>query len=229
MLRSASILILLAACVTAVDEPRLETREQPAAVLPWKQPAKWPYNVSSPRIVVHYQQPGDVAMAQSVLADVEDAWTKQIVQRGSRAPLDDGGLAGPDGRFDVYLARGTNELYVAAVAANPATPYNDYSTAMGLDPWGTYGGAEMRANVFHEFRHATQGADDWYEHIWFFEAEATMWETAYHGYARLAEVWADVQAHPEWTRFATIPTRPGTCTAARCSCSICATTPSAVI
>src|SRR5678815_3993208 len=72
---------------------------------------------------------------------------------------------------------------------------------MVLDPWGQYGGAEMPANVFHEFRHGSQGTDDWYEAIEFFEAEATLWETAYYGYSRLSYVWTDYQAHPEWTPF----------------------------
>ena len=72
---------------------------------------------------------------------------------------------------------------------------------MVLDPWGQYGGAEMPANVFHEFRHGSQGTDDWYEIAQSFEADATLWETAYYGYERLAYVWADYQARPEWNPF----------------------------
>ncbi|HEX5060749.1 MAG TPA: hypothetical protein VFV99_15375 [Kofleriaceae bacterium] len=184
-----------------LDEPVSSVDQEASASPPWKQPAKWPYSIETPRVVLHYQATGDLATAQTVLSDVEDAWTKQITQQGSRPPLDDGGVAGPDGRFDVYLQRGLDSLYVSSVAANAATPYDDYSTAMVLDPWGQYGGAEMRANVFHEFRHASQGADDWWEHIEFFEAEATAWEAAYYGYDRLPYVWADYQAHPEWTPF----------------------------
>ncbi|HEY5938199.1 MAG TPA: hypothetical protein VIU61_26290 [Kofleriaceae bacterium] len=197
------VLVVAIALVGCVEGPaELAELEQEAASPPWKQPAKWPLNVQTPRFVVHYQTTGDLAVAQSVLADVDDAWTKQIAQGGARAPLNDGGVAGPDGRFDVYLQRGLGSLYVAATVANAATPYTDYSTAMVLDPWDpVYGGAELRANTFHEFRHASQAVDDWYEQAWVFEAEATVWEAVYYGYDRIAYVFADYQAHPEWTPF----------------------------
>lgn len=198
--------LLLSACAVSGDatEPGPEIRvgrvQQAAASPPWKQAAKWPYAVSNPRIVVHYQATGDLAMAQTVLGYVENAWQVQVVQQGGRAPLDNGVIGG-DARFDVWLQRGLNSLYVASTGTNAATPYDDAFTSMVLDPWGQYGGAELEANVFHEFRHGSQGADDWNEHIQFFEAEATLWETAYYGYPRLSYVWADYQAHPEWTPF----------------------------
>jgi hypothetical protein len=197
----ASVLFSTACMIDKVADPDLSTTEQQAATVPWNQPAKWPYNLSTPRLYVHYQAAGDLAMAQTVLADVEDAWTKQMTQGGSRVPLADGGLAGPDSRFDVYLQRGLNSLYVQAVAANDATTWDDYSTAMVLDPWGQYGGVEMRPNVFHELRHASQAVDDWWEHPFLFEAEATAWEAVYYGYDRIDYVWADYQAHPEWMPF----------------------------
>src|SRR5262245_35317652 len=112
-------------------------------IYPWQHPSQWPFSIESPRIVVHYQLAGDLAMAQTVQTAVEHAWQVQVTDQGARAPLDDGGVAGSDGRFDVYLYQGINELYVASVAANPATTYDDYSTAMVLDPWGQYGGAEL--------------------------------------------------------------------------------------
>lgn len=196
MVRSVVLCVVLAGC--AFDE--LADVEQEANVVPWKQPAKWPYQVSSPRVIVHYQATGDLATARDVLADVEHAWTEQITNSNGRAPID-GGTVGPDARYDVWLQRGIDSLYVSATGTNPATPYDDAFTSMVLDPWGKYGGVEMAANVFHELRHGSQGTDDWNEHIQFFEAEATLWETAYYGYARLSYVWDDYQAHPEWTPF----------------------------
>ena len=184
-----------------IDDAAVAQTEQAAASVPWKQPAKWPYSVESPRLIVHYQAAGDLAMARSVLADVEHAWTVQVTQQGARPPLDDRGASGPDGRFDVWLQRGLGSLYVSSVGANPSTAYDDVSTSMVLDPWSEYGGAELRPNVFHEFRHASQGVDDWYEHIQVFEADATMWEARYFGYDRLAVVWDHYQAHPEWNPF----------------------------
>jgi hypothetical protein len=50
-------------------------------------------------------------MAEEVLGHVEHAWQVQIDQRGALPPLDDGGVAGPDGRFDVYLWRGLEVRY----------------------------------------------------------------------------------------------------------------------
>lgn len=192
--------LVLAVAGCAIDSESVETSEQAANVLPWKQPAKWPYQVESPRVIVHYQAAADQSTAQSVLADVEHAWTEQITNSGGRAPID-GGTIGPDARYDVWLQRGIDTLYVTSTGTNPATTYDDAFTSMVLDPWGQYGGAEMPANVFHEFRHGSQGTDDWNEHIWMFEAEATLWETSYYGYPRLSYVWADVQAHPDWTPF----------------------------
>ncbi len=199
--RGVVLLLVMSACVADVPELSSHRQEAGGGVVPWKQPQRWPYQIESPRLVVHYQDVGDLAMAQSVLADVEDAWTVQMTQQGARPPLDDGGLAGPDGRFDVYLFRGVDTLYVNSVAANAATTWDDYSTAMVLDPWGKYGGAEQRPNIFHELRHASQAVDDWYETPQVFESEATLWEVVQYGYDRLPYVWADFQARPEWCVF----------------------------
>ncbi|MEO7093370.1 MAG: hypothetical protein ABI175_08975, partial [Polyangiales bacterium] len=68
MLRVALVVVAVSACV--VDEPELGSREQEAASPPWKQPAKWPYQVESPRMIVHYQATGDLSMAQTVLTQV---------------------------------------------------------------------------------------------------------------------------------------------------------------
>jgi len=193
--RTMVVGLVLSACASVED---VGSGEQASNVVPWKQPAKWPYSVSSPRILVHYQATGDLATAQDVLVDVENAWTQQITNNNGRAPIDE---IGPDGRYDVWLQRGLDSLYVSSTGTNGATSYDDAFTSMVLDPWGQYGGAEMPANVFHEFRHGSQGTDDWYEAIEFFEAEATLWETAYYGYSRLSYVWTDYQAHPEWTPF----------------------------
>ncbi len=204
MFRSGLLLTLLPVVLAgacALDDADAPDDIEAANTVPWKQESKWPYAIETPSFIVHYQKPGDATMAQTVLAFVDSAWQSQIVQQGSRAPLDDHGAAGPDGRFDVYLQLGIDSLYVASVAAEPATPYDDYSTAMVLDPWGQYGGPELEANIYHELRHASQAVDDWWEHIHIFEAEATLWETVRFGPERLSFVWADYQAHPEWTPF----------------------------
>jgi hypothetical protein len=170
-------------------------------IVPYQHPELWPLQLSSTRIVVHYRTADEQAMAEQVLGHVEHAWQVQIDAGGALPPLDDHGLAGPDGRFDVYLWRGVDEPYVVGVAPDDITWYDDTSTSMVVDPWGEYGGAELEANVFHELRHASQGSDDWWEHAHAFEAEATLWEAAYYGIERLSLAWEAYQAHPEWTLF----------------------------
>jgi hypothetical protein len=207
-------LLVLTGCVAGdvegQDEPplapasiqsRAGTRAVGQGLVPYQHPQLWPHHVDSPRIVVHYRAPEELGMAKEVLAHLEYAWRIQITRHGASPPLDDRGLAGPDGRFDVYLWRGIDTMYVDAIAANDATWYDDWSTFMVLDPWGQYGGAELAANLFHELRHASQGSDDWWEHIHIFEADATLWEVAHFGFERLPKVWRDFQAHPEWTLF----------------------------
>ncbi len=188
------------------DRPRLKTtrsavRSIGAGIIPHQHPELWPYHVSSSRIVVHYQTPDVQDMAEEVLGHVEHAWQVQIDQGGALPPLDDGGAAGPDGRFDVYLQADIVEPYVVGVAPDETTWYDDTSTAMVVDPWGEYGGDELEANIFHELRHASQGANDWWEHPHAFEAEATMWEIAEYGFERVPVVWEDYQGRPEWTLF----------------------------
>lgn len=195
------------------DEPELGEASPPARkhlrrtagrsflLLPHEQPGKWPFQVSSPRIIVHYQLAGEQATAEEVLGLVEQAWQVQIDQGGALPPLDDHGAAGPDGRFDVYLERGIDEPYVVGIEPDLSTWYEDWSTSMVLDPWGEYGGPELEPNIFHELRHASQASYDWWDHPHVFEAEATAWEVAAYGYERLLIAWEDYQARPEWTLF----------------------------
>lgn len=170
-------------------------------IIPYERPELWPLQLSSARIVVHYRTADEQAMAAQIRAHVEHAWHVQIDRGGASPPLDDHGAAGPDGRFDVYVWRGIDTLYVDAIAPDATTSYDDRSTFMVLDPWGEYGGAELEANIFHEMRHASQASDDWWEHSHAFEADATLWEVASYGFRRLPLVWRDYQAHPEWTLF----------------------------
>lgn len=170
-------------------------------LVPHEHPELWPLEVSSPRVVVHYRSADERAAAEESLAYVEHAWQVQIDQGGAPPPLDDHGVAGPDGRFDVYIWRGMDEPYVYGVAPDDTTWYDDWSTAMVLDPWGYYGGAQHEHNVFHELRHASQATNDWWDHPHIFEAEATLWEVTYYGVEHSQVVWEDYQGHPEWTLF----------------------------
>ena len=206
---------VLASCAVDVIGPEEEapptvrepTRTSPMprmagrGIVPHEHPELWPFQVASPRIVVHYQAADEQATAAEVLGHVEHAWQVQIVQGGALPPLDDQGAAGPDGRFDVYLQRGIAEPYVVGVEPNLATWYEDWSTSMVVDPWGEYGGAALESNIFHELRHASQASDDWWEHPHVFEADATAWEVTHYGLAHYATAWQHYQERPEWTLF----------------------------
>ena len=206
-----TLAVVLAGCVSAEVEP--QDGERPPSVrqtsrqaigqglVPHQHPELWGFHVASARVVVHYQGADEQAMAEEVLGHVEHAWQVQIDEDGALPPLDDHGVAGPDGRFDVYLQHGLADPYVVDVAPDDTTWYDDRSTAMVLDPWGEYGGDALEANVFHELRHASQASNDWWEHPHVFEADATLWEVAYYGFGPSPLAWQDYQAHPEWTLF----------------------------
>src|SRR5262245_54944587 len=105
--------LLLTGCAfdAETDVADVGDSAEAAAAVPWKQASKWPFSVGSPRLLVHYQAAGDVGTAQLVLADVENAWQRQVVEQGARPPID-GGTVGGDARYDVWLQRGLDSIYV---------------------------------------------------------------------------------------------------------------------
>src|SRR5687768_15689881 len=128
--------VVLAGCVSDEVEPengepsghvrRPSRRSIDQGLLPYQHPALWSFQVSSARVIVHYQAADEQATAQEVLGHVEHAWQVQIDQGGALPPLDDHGAAGPDGRFDVYLERGLKEPYVVGVEPDETTWYEDW-------------------------------------------------------------------------------------------------------
>ena len=139
-------------------------------------------------------------MARTVLRSLEHAWVVEVGQLGFRPPLPDEGLCGDDARFDVFLWRDLVECSVTAFADNPATAHDDWFTYMLVDPWGPHGGEALDATLAHEFNHACQSTDTWWESPWFFEASATYVEsivvperTGWHAQVR------DFQARPDWS------------------------------
>ena len=50
----------------------------PQSIVPFEHPEYWPHYVASPHFVVHYTEPGDGAMADEVMGDLEVAWRAQI-------------------------------------------------------------------------------------------------------------------------------------------------------
>lgn len=205
------LMLILATLILAA--PALALAGKPVApknTTPWQTPQYWPYAIGdqapnlSDHFVIHYTDAGDLAMAVEVLGHLEGAWHDQIMVNHALPPLSDNGIAPPNGKLDVYLWRGIDTLYVDSVTDNPSTWWDDAATYIVLDPWGQYGATfeERRANIYHEFRHAShQAATDWWEDFPIFEADATFWEARRYGFARLPFAWADFQARPDWSPF----------------------------
>jgi hypothetical protein len=198
--------LLLGAALCAAATGAAQARGIPQSIVPWQEPQHWPHDVGdappyySDHFVVHYSDEGDHDMAVEVLGHLDAARAHQTAG-GGLPPLDDHGIAGDDGKVDVYLWRGIDTMYVDSVAANDDTWWDDTSTYMVLDPWGKYGVTEeeRRANIYHELRHAGhQAATDWWEDYPIFEADATLWEARAFGFQRLSYVWADYQARADW-------------------------------
>ncbi len=146
--------------------------------VPCDYPEYWPHAVESDGlpVVVHYQAAGDAQTAVEVLGYVEHSWRVEVDQLGFRAPLPDDGLCGPDGRFDVFLWRDAEESWVDVRAPNRETAWDDWIAYMVLDPWGPFGGEMLDVTVAHEFNHACQAADDWFDAVLAFEMTSTFIE-----------------------------------------------------
>lgn len=164
----------------------------------------WPLSLRSATrpLIVHYSRLSDEAKAAETLAILENAWTVQVDQLGFSPPLDDGGACGPDGSYDVFLWRSVDGAYVDAIANNPQTPHDDYSTYMAIDAFGVYGGEFLDTTLAHEFNHSVQASDDWWESPLIFEMTATFAEALVHPDQ---DDWfytmEDFQARPNWSLF----------------------------
>lgn len=164
----------------------------------------WPLTAESALrpLSVHYSRGADADKAMEMVAILEHAWDVQVDQFGFTAPLDDGGRCGPDGRYDVFIWRGVDGAFVDSVADNPATPYDDYATYMAIDPTGAYGAALLDTTLTHEFNHAVQASDDWWESALIFEMSATFVESlVYPDQDDYFYVIEDFQKRPQWSLF----------------------------
>jgi hypothetical protein len=170
-----------------------------AAENPCENADSWPYFLESETysFLVHYQQESDSAVAEEVLGYVEYAWDFQVGGLGFSAPLPDESRCGPDERFDVFLQRGIDIAYVEVLAPNRETEWYDYTVFLVVDPWGPYGGELLGPTVSHEFNHACQAADDWWEVELVFEMTSTYIEDiAYDGDNGFYEILRDFQSRP---------------------------------
>jgi hypothetical protein len=176
----------------------------PGSAEPCSDSQYWPLSLSSSSrpFTVHYPRQNRADTAVEMVRLLEESWTIQIDTIGFAAPLSDGGACGPDGNLDVFIWPGIGGAYVADVAANPLTPYEDVSTYMAFDPSGSSGGALLNTFMAHEFNHVVQASDDWAESAQHYEAGATFAEAlVYPDDTDWYFEMADFQDNPQWSLF----------------------------
>ncbi len=164
----------------------------------------WPLNTVSALhpVTVHYPRLTDEQKALEMIGLLEESWSVQIDALGFTAPIDDQGQCGPDGNFDVFIWRGIGGAYVADVSTNPATPYDDYSTFMAIDINGQTGGPFLASYLAHEFNHALQASDDWWEDSQYYESGATFAEfLVFPTLDDYVFTFEDFQDNPSWSVF----------------------------
>ena len=119
---------------------------------------------------VHFDAEADRPTAEDALDVLERSWRIEVDEIGFRAPLPDDGFGGSDA-LDVFILPGSGGAGAVGLAANRATPWNDWSTYITLDPLD-YGGDLLGVTLAHEFNHCCQAAYDWYETIVALESTA---------------------------------------------------------
>ena len=151
---------------------------------------------------VHYSLLTDEQKALEMIGLLDESWSVQIDMLGFSPPLDDQGQCGPDGNFDVFIWRGIDGAYVSGVAANPASPHDDFSTFMAIDISGQNGGRFLDTLLAHEFNHALQASDDWWEAAQHYESGATFAEfLVYPDQDDYFFTLEDFQNNPGWSLF----------------------------
>lgn len=164
----------------------------------------WPLSLSSSLhpFTVHFSRLADESLATRMIDILETAWRVQVGELGFSAPVDDNGACGADGNYDIFLWRGIDGAFVEGIAEVPQTPFDDYVTYMAIDPVDNFGGAFLDSTLTHEFNHALQASDDWFESAMFFEMSATFVEAlVYPEQDDYFFTTTDFQQRPEWSLF----------------------------
>ncbi len=153
-------------------------------------------------LVVHYSRHSDAEKAREVLAILESSWEIQVDAVGFAAPLPDGGQCGPDNHYDVFLWRGLDGAFVESIADYPATAHDDVTSYIAINPFVPVDRQFVDTTLAHEFNHALQASDDWWESAAIFEMTATYAEAlVFPDQDDWFFTIEDFQARPEWSLF----------------------------
>lgn len=167
-------------------------------------PQYWPLSAESGTrpLIVHYSRHSDMEAADEVLAILESSWQVQVDAVGFTAPLADGGECGTDDRYDVFLWRGLDGAFVEAIADNPTTVHDDFTTYMAINPFAAAEREFVDTTLAHELNHAAQASDDWWESALIFEMTATYAEAlVFPEQDDWFYTMEDFQDRPEWSLF----------------------------
>jgi len=173
----------------------------PSDTNPCKNPEYWPYQVSSDvrPVMVHYRTLEEENVALRALKDIESVWKIEVDDLQFTPPPSDNGYCGPDGLFDIFLWNGIGGCSVDVSTDTIVTSWGGRPSFMIIDPWGPYGGDLLYGLAGHEFNHACQAADDWYEIGIAFEMTSTYIEQLFT--AGCSYCVEDFQLRPEWSLF----------------------------
>ena len=210
--------LALSACGSGTDRPALPQPPPtpdcndavefcgtvPTNVSPCIEEEYWPLRAESSLrpFIVHYSRMRNESKALEIVALLEESWSVQVDMVGFSPPLDDGGLCGPDGKYDVFIWPGIGGAFVSAIFDNPSTPWEDVSTYMAIDVAGATGGELLNTYIAHEFNHSLQASDDWDETSQHYEAGATFAEAlVYPDDNDWFFTMRDFQDSPDWNLF----------------------------
>lgn len=194
----ALCILFLYGCCSELPLETYSVSPIPKETSPCSYPEYWPHSKASSKFpfIVHYSSEAELEKAEEVIAILDKAWQRQIVEQKYEPPPSDTGLCGPDGRFDVFIRRGVNSCKVDLVSEQFVTKWGGRASYMEVDPWGSYGGEMLGATVAHEFNHATHAANDWYDLPIAFEMSAC-YVDQFYGPQDLRNL-IDFQKHPDW-------------------------------
>jgi hypothetical protein len=197
-LLAAMCVLFLIGCCSELPLKSSSDISAPKEISPCAYPEYWPYSKASSKFpfIVHYSSESEHDTAVEIIALLEKAWQRQLVEQKYEPPPSDTGLCGPDGRFDVFIRRGVNSCKVDLVTEQFVTKWGGRASYMEVDPWGSYGGSMLGATIAHEFNHATHAANDWYDLPIAFEMSAS-YVDQFYGPLDLRNI-IDFQKHPDW-------------------------------
>lgn len=187
---------------TVACDPGFSCIEGSCSTDPCAHPDFWPLSIASESLpfVVHFRHEAERDEAEFTRSMVELAWDLETRVMGFDAPHLDGGLCGPDDRFDVFVWRTWRGGVSDVIAENDTTETDDRINYLIVDPWGPYGGDALDATVAHELNHAMHAVFDWNESGIFFEMSAQFVEDQVHDDDNAwKEYLADFQQNPEWS------------------------------